>query len=206
MIRTILSAWDVGTGWLATAFWSGLTYSRLRLRGAQVGTGLRVRGAIDLHLGRRAIMRIGPRCRFKSGFAENAVGGYRRLGIWVFNDGNLTIGAGVGISGSTIVCAREIIIEDEVNIGGGCNIYDTDFHSTVPEARLAQPDTDVRSKPIVIRRRSFVGGHSLILKGVTIGEAAVIGAGSVVTNDVPAGEIWAGNPARPVGKVNRERA
>ena len=47
----------------------------------------------------------------------------------------------------------------------------------------------------------FIGGGSIILKGVTIGERAVVGAGTVVTKDIPAGEIWAGNPARFIRKL-----
>ena len=53
----------------------------------------------------------------------------------------------------------------------------------------------------MIGKRVFVGGHSIILKGVTIGDDAVIGAGSVVAKNVPVGEIWAGNPARFIRKV-----
>ena len=150
---------------------------------------------------RTAITQIGDNCRIKSGFAENPVGGYRRTGIWIGRNGILTIGNGVGISNSTIVCSHAVTIEDEVFIGGGCNIYDTDFHSLTPDARLAVPDTTVQMAPVIIKRRSFIGGHSIILKGVVIGEGAVIGAGSIVSRSVPAGEIWAGNPARFIRRV-----
>jgi acetyltransferase-like isoleucine patch superfamily enzyme len=201
VIPTLLAIADAVSGLLATWWATHLTWLRLKLRGAQVGSGLRTRGLIDLHIHRNAQVCIGPNCRFKSGFAENAVGGFRRLGIWVGPGGQLTLGRGVGISSSTIVCMQAVTIEDEVYIGGDCNIYDTDFHSLIPEARLARPDNTVKTAPIVIRRRSFIGGHSVILKGVTIGEAAVIGAGSVVTTNVPPGEIWAGNPARCIGRV-----
>lgn len=201
MIRLLLAGWDfaygIWSGWWATRF----AYLRLGASGAHVGASLRVRGRLDLHIHRAAVVSLGPDCRLKSGFAENAVGGYRRLGIWVGRQGRLTIGRGVGISSSTIVCMHSITIEDEVYIGGDCNIYDTDFHSITPEARLARPDTSVKTAPVIIRERSFIGGHSIILKGVTIGQYAVIGAGSVVTKDVPSGEIWAGNPARCVGRV-----
>ena len=55
--------------------------------------------------------------------------------------------------------------------------------------------------PVKIGRRSFIGGHSIILKGVSIGEQAVVAAGSVVTKSVPANEIWGGNPKKKKKKI-----
>lgn len=80
-------------------------------------------------------------------------------------------------------------------------IYDTDFHSILPEKRL-NGNVDVPTSPIIIGKRVFIGGHSIILKGVTIGDDSVIGAGSVVTKNIPSGEVWAGNPAKFLKKVN----
>jgi len=204
VIRTVWTAWGVVSGQAATWIASMLTYWRLKLHGAKVGPRFRVRGWVDLHIHHKASVSIGPNCRFKSGFAENAVGGFRRMGIWVDKNAQLTIGRGVGISNSTIVCAIAITIEDDVLIGGDCKIYDTDFHSVLPDARLSRPDPTIKTAPIVIKRRSFIGGHSIILKGVTIGEEAVIGAGSVVAKDVPPGEIWVGNPAKCVGHISNQ--
>jgi acetyltransferase-like isoleucine patch superfamily enzyme len=58
------------------------------------------------------------------------------------------------------------------------------------------------TKPVVIRDGAFIGAHTIVLKGVTIGERSVVGAGSVVTKDIPDGEIWAGNPARFIRKLD----
>jgi len=118
------------------------------------------------------------------------------MGIWIGRNGKLVFGNNVGISNSTIVCSRKITIEDNVYVGGDCKIYDTNFHSLLPEARLSRPDTTVATAEIVIRSKCFIGGHSVILKGVTIGTEAVVAAGSVVTRDVPDGEVWGGNPAK----------
>lgn len=202
MIRTMFTAKDLAWLRLTTLWFSRLTYWRLRWRGASVGPGFTVRGGpLDLYLGQRAVVNIAAECRLNSGFMANPVGGFRRVGIWVFSGGTLTIGRNVGISGTTIVCANAVTIEDNVYIGGDCAIYDTDFHSILPAQRLARPDITIKTAPIVIRREAFIGSHSCILKGVTIGEAAVVGAGSAITKDIPAGEIWAGNPAKCVGKV-----
>lgn len=78
-------------------------------------------------------------------------------------------------------------------------IYDTDFHWTDYEARMNQQGS--KTAPVIIKSGAFIGGHSIILKGVTIGEKAAIGAGSIVTSNVPDCEIWAGNPAKFVWKI-----
>ena len=90
-----------------------------------------------------------------------------------------------------------LVLEDDVMIGGSCCIYDSDFHSLKSVNRsLTKQDNDIHHKPVIIKRGAFIGAHSIILKGVTIGENSVIGAGSVVTKSVPSNEIWAGNPAK----------
>ena len=58
------------------------------------------------------------------------------------------------------------------------------------------------TKPVIIKDGAFIGADGIILKGVTIGKKSVIGAGSVVTKSVPDGEIWAGNPAKFIRKLD----
>jgi acetyltransferase-like isoleucine patch superfamily enzyme len=79
-------------------------------------------------------------------------------------------------------------------IGGGCMIIDTDFHPRLDDGSWGS-DAKAVSKPIFIGRKCFIGARSIILKGVRIGDGAVVGAGSVVTRDVADGVIVAGNPA-----------
>lgn len=62
-------------------------------------------------------------------------------------------------------------------------------------------DPGIKSKPILIKEGAFIGAHSIVLKGVTIGKYSVIGAGSVITKDIPDNEVWAGNPARFIKKL-----
>ena len=116
--------------------------------------------------------------------------------------GYIVIGNNVGISNSCIRSAVSITIEDNVLIGGDCKIYDTDFHSVEYEDRMKHPDINKHSSPITIKEGAWIGGHSIILKGVTIGRRSVVGAGSIVSKDIPDDELWAGNPARFIRKLN----
>lgn len=201
LVRDTLAAMALLRARAAVAFWSVVAYVRLRSHGAKVGPGLRVRGPLRLHCHRTARIRIGARCRIQSGFAGNPVGGGQRMAFWVGPGASLTLGDGVGLSNSTIVCLRSVSIEDDALLGGDSKVYDTDFHSVDPETRSRPGNPGARSAPVTIGRRAFVGGHSILLKGTTVGEAAVIGAGSVLRADVPAHQIWAGNPARFLAKV-----
>lgn len=82
-------------------------------------------------------------------------------------------------------------------------ILDTDFHSLDWRDRADGTDIQKRKiKPVVIGDYVFIGMNSIILKGTTIGEKSVIGAGSVVSSNIPASEIWAGNPARFIKKID----
>lgn len=114
----------------------------------------------------------------------------------VRKNGELIIGKQVGISNSTIVCHNKIEIGAFVFVGGNCKIWDTDFHSLDPIERVHNGDKKIKTAPIKIEDYAFIGGSSIILKGVTIGKNSIIGAGSVVTQNIPENEIWAGNPAR----------
>lgn len=110
----------------------------------------------------------------------------------------ITIGNNVGISGSTLNATIGITIEDNVNIGSGCIITDTDSHPLGYEERILDNKAATRKSPIYIKEGAFIGARSIILKGVTIGEHSIVGAGSVVSKSVPDNCIVAGNPAKIV--------
>lgn len=116
----------------------------------------------------------------------------------------LKIGNNVGISGSTVNASLEVIIEDNVQIGSGCIITDTDSHPVEYEARLKDDNSKTNKKPIHIKEGAFIGARSIVMKGVAIGCHAVIGAGSVVTKDVPANCIACGNPAKIVKQMTSD--
>jgi acetyltransferase-like isoleucine patch superfamily enzyme len=127
----------------------------------------------------------------------------------VFDDPRLVIGNGVDIGHNvSIVVNKEVIIEDDVNIASGVRIMDTDAHPRDPELRAMNlPPGEDEIKPIRICRRAWIGQNAFILKGVTIGEAAVVGVNSVVVNDIPAHTVAIGNPARVVMKnIPKDRA
>ncbi len=180
---------------VSVRWWSLVARVRLRGHGAVVGRGLRVRGPLLLHVHHTALIRIGDHCRIQSGFAGNPVGGSSRMALWIGPGAELRLGDRVGMSNSTIVCQRAVTIEDDVFLGGDSKVYDTDFHSVHARERARPGNPGARKAPVRIGRRAFVGGHCVVLKGVTIGDEAVVGAGSVVRSDVPAREVWAGNPA-----------
>lgn len=117
------------------------------------------------------------------------------------NDSLIKIGDNVGISGSTINATTKVIIEDNVLIGSGCIITDTDSHPIDYEARLINDKTAIMKSPILIKEGAFIGARSIILKGVTIGKHSIIGAGSVVRKDVPDYSIVSGNPAIVIKKI-----
>lgn len=114
----------------------------------------------------------------------------------------IIIGNNVGISGSSINATTTIIIEDNVLIGSGCLISDTDSHPLLWEDRLYNNNDKTSKAPITIEKNAFIGARSIILKGVTIGEGAVVGAGSVVSKDVPPYTVVCGNPAKIVKTLN----
>jgi acetyltransferase-like isoleucine patch superfamily enzyme len=205
-LRHALAAGALVRSVVSIRFWSLVAYLRLRAHGAVVGPGLRVRGPLRLHCHRTGSIRIGENCRIQSGFAGNPVGGSARMAIWVGPGGRLSLGDRVGLSNSTIVCMRAVSIDDDVFLGGDSKVYDTDFHSVLAEERRRRGNPGARTAPVTIQRGAFVGGHCIVLKGSTVGEESVVGAGSVVRSAIPAREIWSGNPARFVRALPRAEA
>ena len=145
---------------------------------------------------------IGKNFAMNNGIKGNPIGCYEGCTFFVDRGAVLTIGDNVGMSQAALICHKSITIGNNVKIGGGVCIYDTDFHSLDPVIRRSSKDLKNRAeKPVVIGNDVFIGAKSIILKGVTIEENSVIGAGSVVTKSVPANQIWAGNPARFIRNI-----
>ncbi|MDX8339296.1 acyltransferase [Draconibacterium sp. IB214405] len=164
----------------------------------------KVYGLINLNVDGQLL--CGTSIRINSSSKFNIIGGDTRTNILIGKEAKMVIGNNVGISNSTFVCRNQIILEDNVLIGGNCKFYDTDFHSLEFDNRMkpflnGKPDTTIKSAPIIVKNGAWIGGHCIILKGVIIGECSIIGAGSVVSKNIPANEVWAGNPAKFVRKT-----
>ena len=155
-----------------------------------------------LHLHGNGTLRIGSGVQINSSEISNPIGGMSHMIISVYGDACVQIGDHTGISNSAINCRSGIVIGDHTKIGGDTKIYDSDFHSLDPAQRM-NGETDVpAAQPIFIGNHVFIGAHSIILKGVHIGDYSIVGAGSVVVHDIPSRQVWAGNPARFIRELD----
>ena len=169
------------------------------ISGIEYGKGFRSCGNILFRKYGGSIT-LGNNVSVNSHRIADPIGGDCKTIFVTTESGKIEIGNNVGISNASFYASNSIIIEDDVCVGAGCKIYDTNFHSIYPNERLCG-NTNVLTVPVTIKKKAFLGGHCIVLKGVTIGEGAVIAAGSVVSRSVPDYEVWGGNPARFLKKI-----
>ncbi len=125
------------------------------------------------------------------------IGDESKVGTFVEIQKGARIGRRCKISSHTFIC-EGVTIEDEVFIGHGVTFTnDRRPRATNTDGSL-QTDTDWKCEPTIVKARASIGSGATLLCGITIGEGAIVGAGSVVTKDVPPGATVAGNPARPI--------
>ncbi len=123
------------------------------------------------------------------------VGDETKIGSFVEIQKNASVGKRCKISSHTFIC-EGVIIEDNVFIGHGVTFVNDSYpRATTAEGRL-QTEADWKIERTVIKKGASIGSGATILCKTTIGENAIVGAGSVVTKDVPANSIVAGNPAK----------
>ncbi|MBN2820712.1 MAG: hypothetical protein JXP36_17190 [Bacteroidales bacterium] len=113
----------------------------------------------------------------------------------------LIIGDRCGISGAVILVAEKITIGEKVLVGANCFISDYGFHELDPDKRWNNQTASDVSAPVVIEDNVWLGMNVTVLKGVTIGKNSVIGANSLVTKDIPANVIAAGNPCKVIRNI-----
>lgn len=132
-----------------------------------------------------------------------AIGDHSRIGAFVEVQTNASIGSRCKISSHSFIC-EGVTIEDEVFIGHGVTFINDSYPRATTPAGELQTEGDWQVERTTVKCRASIGSGSTILSRVTIGENAIVGAGSVVTRDVPANSIVAGNPARVIRYILQE--
>lgn len=150
-----------------------------------------------------AAITIGDDFSLNSNFFSNLLGLYQRSIIIARGNGEIVIGKHVGISGSTLYARKKIEIGDYTLIGANCKIIDNDFHSLDVEERNCDNMSNLQLKPVYIGKSVFIGCNSIILKGTTIGNNCVVGAGSVVSGKFPDNCVIGGNPAKIIRTLKK---
>jgi len=130
------------------------------------------------------------------------IGAESSIGSFVEIQKGARVGRNCKISSHSFIC-EGVTIEDEVFIGHGVLFINDKYPRATTETGALQTDADWTVIPTVVKSGASIGSNATILCGVAIGERAIIGAGAVVTSDIPAGATVAGNPAKEL--PNRER-
>ena len=157
-----------------------------RLRGGVVGPGTQLP---PMHVTWPHQIRLGRDCVLQSDIFFNYSHYWTPGPSMIFGD-RVFIGRGCEFN-----IRDKIEVGDDCLIASGCTFVDSN-HGRAPSAVMnLQP---LESAPITLGRNVWLGAKCVVLKGVTIGDGSIIGAGSVLTKSVPSGETWAGVPARPV--------
>ncbi len=131
-----------------------------------------------------------------------SIGDNSRIGTFVEVQKNATIGSNVKVSSHTFIC-EGVTIEDDVFIGHNVSFINDKYPRATSAGGALQTEADWKVIPTRVKRGASIGTGATILCGVTIGENAIVGAGSVVTHDVPDNATVAGVPARTVKKAAR---
>ena len=178
----------------------------MKLNKVKFGKNLNLYGVPVIFKKGGSQLNIGENCTIKSSFLSNLVGlSQRTIIVTRTEEAKIKIGNNVGISGATIYARKGITIGDNTLIGGNVKILDNDFHPIEVEARNLDIKEKIGTRKIKIGKDCFIGANSLILKGVEIGDGSVVGAGSVVTGKFPSNVVIAGNPARVIKRLDKEK-
>lgn len=131
------------------------------------------------------------------------IGDETKIGTFVEIQKGVKIGSRVKISSHTFIC-EGVTIEDNVFIGHGVMFINDKYPRATTDNGQLQTESDWECIPTFVKRGASIGSNATILCGVTIGEDAIVGAGSVVTRDVPPNTIVAGNPARVIRRIQKD--
>lgn len=175
---------------------NSLWLAEARLRGLELGPRVVLNGRPYFLRVPGSRIVLGERVCLNTSLRSNPIGCSRPVSLVTMRSGaEIILGKNVGLSSTAVCAAVRVEIGEGTFVGADSYIFDNDFHSPVGEWSWGPPSAD-NPKPVVIGRGVFIGARATILKGVTIGDRAIVGAGAVVTKDVPARHIAVGNPAR----------
>ena len=172
-----------------------------RLRGGTIRGLSHVSVSVPLIADGQGEVRLEPRSSF--GYREAPIYGNGHIRLQARPAGaKIHIGSGCAFSNNITLCAlNSIIIGDYCLIGDMVSIFDADHHELNPAQRWSGQG---RIAPVVIGNNVWIGSRAMILRGVTIGNHSVVGAGAVVTRSVPSRTVVAGNPAKVVRVLPEE--
>lgn len=174
---------------------------RLRLYGIKHGNNCVIHGLLYIRLFKTARVSIGNNFYMSNGYNVNALASNRRGSFYATENAEITIGNNVGMSSAVIWCHKRVSVGNNVKLGANVILIDTDSHSLDFNKRRNLMSDWSEPLEIVIDDDVFIGMNSMVLKGVHIGARSIIGAGSVVTKDIPEDCIAAGNPAKIVKRL-----
>lgn len=183
---------------VSAAYYSFRNRWHLSAAGVDFSDDLRINGKILVtNLGK---ISIGRNVVMNSESVPNPVG-TALMRLYAENgNSQIIIEDNVGLSSSLVYASKSVVIKEGTLVGADSIIADSDFHDIKIDETTGKRGKGSSSE-IVIEENVFIGTRSVILKGVHIGKGSVVGAGSVVTRDIPAGEIWAGNPAKFIRRI-----
>lgn len=163
----------------------------------RIGRGTRFHGIPHFKRLQDSCIYVGANCHFLSKTTSNKIGLSAPCILYTASKGaEIIIGDGCGFSGTRIWASKSVRLGKNIRCGANTLIMDSDAHPEDPRAG--------KDSPVVIDDNVWLGANVTVLKGVHIGANSLIGAGSVVTKDVPAHVVAAGNPCRVIRNLNVE--
>jgi acetyltransferase-like isoleucine patch superfamily enzyme len=130
-----------------------------------------------------------------------SIGDETKIGAFVEIQKNASVGRRCKVSSHTFIC-EGVVIEDFVFVGHGVTFINDSYPRATTRGGELQTEADWKVEPTLVKKAASIGSGSTILANVVIGEGAIVGAGSVVTRDVPPRTIVAGNPARVLRSIS----